>query len=239
MFVRKAKGGSNSTGENSQGAEVHNNRTNNNRNNNYEKKDPTNNNNKRNSNAGLPNKGQGQNYDFPNKSYHRNKTGDSSNSNNNENARQKVAQNINRARMGSGDFPALPMKTMEVKVPIFPLTEEDEFVAEQKKISKNEYIKKFQELKDENKLVMPKSLASPKLQNVPVILKEGDLRLECIEPTPYVEPEMKSSGRPSRKVSYNYESPNKSKGNSGRKFSSPSGGEMKLTRSRLGSEKID
>merc|ERR1711935_321589 len=129
------------------------------------------------------------------------------------------------------------MKTMEVKVPIFPLNEEDEFVAEQKKNVRNEYIKKFQELKGEDKLVIAKELENVEASKVPIILKDGDLRLECLEPTPYVEPEMKSSGKPSRKVSYN-ESPVKSNGNSNRKFSSPAGGQPKLTRSRLGSETI-
>ena len=252
IFVRKAKNQNrdipdNSAGNtNPNGTEGQNNASdskpyNASHNNNPNRKNYNNNNGKRNSYTGQATKSQNQNYNAPNKQYHRNKTNDSLSSTNpnQPSPKKQPPSQTNRPRIGSGDFPALPMKSMEVHVPNHPLTEEDTLAAIQKKYSKDEYVRKFQELKDNNKLSMAKELGGLELSKVPIILRSGDLRLECLEATPWVDLGGESGG-PSRKVSYN-ESPRKvSEGGSGRKWSSPTKWEQehKLTRSRKGSENI-
>jgi hypothetical protein len=246
MFVRKAKNPNRDTPENSasnnnpNGTQFQNNANNSKHHiNNPNRKNYNNNNGKRNSYTTPTTKPQNQNP--ATKQYPSTKTDDSNTTpNQNEPPFKKTQpEKTNRPRMGSNEFPALPFKTLQVHVPSHPLTEEDTLTAIEKIYSKDQFIKKFQEFKDSGKLAMAKELLGPELSKVPVILKDGDLRLECLEATPWLEPEIKSSGGPSRKVSHS-ESPRKdSNGGSSRKWSSPGKGECMLTRSRKNSENVN
>lgn len=87
--------------------------------------------------------------------------------------------------MDSDSFPALPDKSIDVQVPIGILEDMGEEDSEQVpgNIQRNQIIAKFNELKTANKIHCPKSLINENIHLIPILLKEGDIRLEELEPT--------------------------------------------------------
>lgn len=114
---------------------------------------------------------------------------------------------LTRTRIDSDNFPSLPTKVIEINLPTGPLEEMDLESDEMEiKLKKKDIIQKFQEFKEQGKIQISKKLKYLSNDKFPIIHKEGDVRLEELEPTPPQQLNViiseKGSKNVSRKVSH-------------------------------------
>jgi hypothetical protein len=98
-------------------------------------------------------------------------------------AMRKHSDSFARTRIDSDNFPSLPGKVIECNVPTGPLDEMDLDEPSNKKLNKREIIQKFKDFKAEGKIVINRKLKFLSIEKFPIICKDGDVRLEELEPT--------------------------------------------------------
>lgn len=96
---------------------------------------------------------------------------------------RKHSDSFARTRIDSDNFPSLPGKVIECNVPTGPLDEMDLDEPSNKKLNKREIIQKFKDFKAEGKIVINRKLKFLSIEKFPIICKDGDVRLEELEPT--------------------------------------------------------
>jgi len=120
------------------------------------------------------------------------------------NSHKKRSIDSFRPRVDSENFPALPNKTIEVQVPTGPLEDmnlEDDgpFDLKNPKLTKKMIFEKFNVMKEDGKIKISKKLKGLSGDKYPILDKEGDIRIEELEPTQLKELKVIISEKPSRK----------------------------------------
>lgn len=111
-----------------------------------------------------------------------------------------------RPRVDSDNFPALTTKVITVDVPMGNLAEMD-LEPESDRLTRKQIFAKFRELKAAGAIKIAKKLGSLSFEKYPIVCKQGDIRIEELEPTESKELKViiseKNSKNPSRKQSEN------------------------------------